>query len=95
MRRPENGFCELPSLLHLAGLLVCYLVVVVDEFPDHALPEDFRLQLAPVEWSGLRCLLYTAVVGESSPKIHSGKHHVVIRVRFDRPIWLLVYFYIV
>ena len=92
MRRPENGFRELHSFLRHAGSLACYLVDIVDEFTDYALPEEFRLQLASVEWPGLRCLLYTAVVGESSPKIHSDKHHVVIRARFDRPIWLRVHF---
>ena len=95
MRRPENGFRELPSFLRHAGSLASYLVDVVDEFPDHALPEESRLQLASVEWPGLRCLPYTAVVGKSSPKIHVGKHHVVVRVRFDRPIWLRLYFYVV
>ena len=78
MRRPENGFRELPSFLRHAGSLACYLVDVVDEFPDHALPEESRLQLASVEWPGLRCLPYTAVVGKSSPKIYGGKHHVVV-----------------
>ena len=34
-------------------------------------------------------------MGKSSPKVHGGKHHVVVRVRFDRPIWLRVYFYVV
>ena len=81
MRRPDNGFREVPSLLRHAGSLACYLVDVVVEFPDHALPKEFLLQLTSVEWQGLRCLLYTADVGKSSPKIHSGKHHVVIRVR--------------
>ena len=96
MRCPENDFRELPSLLRHAGSLVCYLVDIVDELPDHSLSEEFRLQLASVERQGLRCLLYTAVGGESSPKIHSGKHHVVIRVRFDRPIWLrMIFFYVV
>ena len=95
MRRPKNGFRELPSLLRHAGSLACYLVDVVEEFPDHALPEKFPLQLASVEWPGLWRLLHTKVVGKSSPEIHSGKHHVVIRVRFDRPIWLRVYFYVV
>ena len=90
MRRPENGFRELPSFLRHAGLPACYLVDVVDELPDHALPEEFRLQLASLESPGLRCLLYTAVVGDSSYKIHSDKHHVMIRVCFDRPIWLRV-----
>ena len=71
MRRPENGSREISSFLRHAGLLACYLVGVVDEFPDHALPEESRLQLATVEWPGLRCLLYAVVVGESSPKIHS------------------------
>ena len=68
MRRPENGFRKLPSLLRHAGSLACHLVNVVDELPDHALPEAFRLQLASVEWPGLRCLLYTAVMGESPPQ---------------------------
>ena len=95
MRFPENGFRELPSLLRHAGSLACYLVHVVDELQDNSLPEEFRLQLASVERPALRCLLYTAVVGESSPTIHSGKHHVVIRVCFDWPIWLRMYFYVV
>ena len=79
MGRPKNGFRELPSLLRHAHSLACYLVDVVDEFPDHALPEEFPLQLASVEWPGLGRLLHTRVVGESSPKIHSGKHLVVKR----------------
>ena len=96
MRRLENGFRELLSFLRHAGSLVCYLVDVVDEFSDHALPEKCRLQLASVEWPGLRRLLYKTVVGKSSPKIYSsGKHHVVVRVHFDRPISLRVYFYVV
>ena len=80
---------------HCSSGSICYLVDAVDEFPDHALPEESRLQLTSVEWPGLRCLPYTAVVGKSSPRIHGGKHHVVVRVLFDRPIWLRVYFYVV
>ena len=95
MHRPENGFRELPRLTHHAGSLACFLINVVDDLPDHTLPEEFRLQLTSVEWTGLRCLLYTAVVGETSPKIHVGKPHVVVQVRFDRPIWLRMYFYVV
>ena len=81
MRRPKNGFREFPSFLRHAGSQACFLVDVVDEFPDHALPEESRLQLASAEWPGLWCLLCTAVVGKSSPKIHSRKHHVVIRLK--------------
>ena len=95
MRGPENGFRELSSFLRHTGSLAGYLVDVVNEFPDHALPEESRLQLASVEWPELRCLPYTAVVGKSAPKIHGGKHHVVVRVHFDRPTWLRVYFYVV
>ena len=95
LRRYENGLRELPSFLRHAGSLAYYLVDVVDKFSDHALPEESRLQLASVEWPGLRCRPYTAVVGKSSPKIHGGQHHVVVRVRFNRPVWLWVYFYVV
>ena len=83
MRRPENGFRELPSLLRDGLLSRRYC----RRTPDPSLPEEFRLQLASVEWPRLHCLLYTVVVGKSSPKIRSGKHHVEIQVRFDRPIW--------
>ena len=83
------------SLASSAALARWPDVSSIDEFPDHVLPEELRLQLASVEWPGLRCLLYTAVVGKSPPTIHSGKYHVVIRVRFDGPIWLRVYFYVV
>ena len=78
----ESTACAAPRIASMNSLassvtLAYYLADVVDELPDHSLLEEFRLQLAFVEWPGLRCLLYTAVGGQSSPKIHSGKPHML------------------